>query len=57
MIRVCPERDAACPHGLSCPYSKDRYECDRLAEARDAGHKTATDYMKKAWSETLNGAQ
>lgn len=27
MIRVCPERDAICPHGMACPYSRD-YECD-----------------------------
>jgi len=27
MIRVCPKRDAICPHGLACPYSIDRYEC------------------------------
>jgi hypothetical protein len=27
MIRVCPKRDAECPHGMSCPYTIDRYEC------------------------------
>jgi hypothetical protein len=27
MIRVCPERDAVCPHGMDCPYVLDRYEC------------------------------
>ena len=27
MIRVCPKRDAACPHGMDCPYSIDRYHC------------------------------
>ena len=27
MIRVCPKRDAICPHGDGCPYSIDRYEC------------------------------
>lgn len=27
MIRVCPKRDAVCPHGMSCPYTIDRYEC------------------------------
>lgn len=27
MIRVCPKRDAICPHGMSCPYVIDRYEC------------------------------
>jgi len=26
-IRVCPERDAGCPHGLDCPWSDDRYSC------------------------------
>jgi hypothetical protein len=27
MIRVCPKRDAVCPHGMACPYTIDRYEC------------------------------
>lgn len=27
MIRVCPKRDAVCPHGMSCPYVIDRYDC------------------------------
>ena len=27
MIRVCPKRDAECPHGSDCPYAIDRYEC------------------------------
>jgi hypothetical protein len=27
MIRVCPGRDAVCPHGIDCPYGIDRYEC------------------------------
>lgn len=27
MARVCPERDAACPHGMACPYADDRYSC------------------------------
>lgn len=36
MIRVCPERDARCPHGLDCPYSIDRYRCDRRRELEDA---------------------
>jgi len=26
-LRVCPERDALCPHGMSCPYSHG-YRCD-----------------------------
>lgn len=26
-IRVCPERDARCPHGLNCPYWIDRGSC------------------------------
>jgi hypothetical protein len=26
-IRVCPERDAACPHGLYCPWAHERYSC------------------------------
>lgn len=27
MIRVCPERDGACPHGIDCPFVIDRYHC------------------------------
>ncbi len=27
-IRICPERDGRCPHGVGCPYPKDRYGCD-----------------------------
>lgn len=40
-IRVCPERDAVCPHGLGCPFA-DGWRCDieasraALAQAREA---------------------
>lgn len=27
MVRVCPKRDAVCPHGMECPYVKDAYSC------------------------------
>jgi chromosome segregation ATPase len=27
VIRVCPQRDAICPHGRNCPYTIDRYTC------------------------------
>lgn len=27
MTRVCPKRDAVCPHGMSCPYALDQYSC------------------------------
>jgi hypothetical protein len=27
MIRVCPKRDAVCPHGMGCGYAIDRYQC------------------------------
>lgn len=27
MTRICPKRDAVCPHGDECPYSIDQYEC------------------------------
>lgn len=27
MIRVCPKRDAICPHGSICPYAIDQYSC------------------------------
>ena len=30
-IRVCPERDGRCPHGIDCPYAIDRYRCDMEA--------------------------
>ncbi len=26
-VRVCPERDAVCPHGVGCPFVRDRYQC------------------------------
>lgn len=26
-VRVCPKRDAICPHGMHCPYWIDRYAC------------------------------
>jgi hypothetical protein len=33
MIRVCPKRDAVCPHGMGCPYVVDRYTCRDENEA------------------------
>ena len=27
MVRICPERDAVCPHGDNCQYAIDRYKC------------------------------
>ena len=27
MVRVCPKRDTVCPHGMSCPFSINRYMC------------------------------
>lgn len=30
-VRVCPERDARCPHGPDCPYWIDRGSCDMAA--------------------------
>ena len=38
MIRICPERDAACPAGMSCPYAKDRYACVPGWEGLDKSH-------------------
>jgi len=26
-LRICPERDAVCPHGPACPHVIDRYAC------------------------------
>lgn len=34
-IRVCPERDGRCPHGMDCPFTIDRYTCD-IASSRAA---------------------
>ena len=27
MVRVCPKRDAICPHGMGCKFTIDRYQC------------------------------
>jgi hypothetical protein len=34
MIRICPKRDAKCPHGMDCPYAVDRYTCAPEPEGR-----------------------
>lgn len=34
-LRVCPMRDAICPHGLNCPYA-DSYDCKPGWESRPA---------------------
>ena len=34
-VRVCPERDARCPHGMNCPFAVSRYQCD-IAASRTA---------------------
>ena len=34
MVRVCPERDTECPHGMSCPYALSRYQCKPGWDAR-----------------------
>jgi hypothetical protein len=34
-IRICPERDGPCPHGMSCAFTVDRYHCD-IAGSRAA---------------------
>lgn len=26
-MRICPKRDAVCPHGMDCPFTIDQYEC------------------------------
>jgi hypothetical protein len=37
-MRICPERDALCPHGMSCPFTVDRYTCSesQAMDSRDA---------------------
>jgi hypothetical protein len=37
-MRICPERDALCPHGMSCPFTVDRYTCNesQAMDSRDA---------------------
>jgi hypothetical protein len=34
-VRVCPKRDASCPHGINCPYVIDRYICREEAPMTD----------------------
>ena len=34
-IRVCPKRDAVCPHGMDCPYVIDAYSCKREIDMVD----------------------
>jgi hypothetical protein len=31
MVRICPERDGRCPHGIDCPFAIDRGSCDMIA--------------------------
>jgi hypothetical protein len=33
-IRVCPERDARCPHGIDCPFWIDLGSCDMEASRK-----------------------
>lgn len=28
IVRICPERDTYCPHGVSCAFTRGRYRCD-----------------------------
>ena len=39
MIRVCPKRDAVCPHGMACPYTIDEYTCrdERSSQPHPSG--------------------
>lgn len=39
MIRICPKRDAICPHGIDCPFAVDRYNC--RPDAREFAVKAA----------------
>jgi len=40
-IRVCPERDSRCPHGIECPFSADRYGCDMDGSRKALAIRTA----------------
>lgn len=43
MIRICPKRDARCPHGDDCPYAIDRYSCADEPASRPMTAPNATD--------------
>lgn len=46
--RICPERDAACPHGMDCPFADDRYSCKEGWSARTIPAPTPIDELVKA---------
>ena len=52
MIRVCPERDAACPHGMSCPYAFDRYTCWRPQPGTEGAPVTPAQPLRSKASRT-----
>lgn len=41
VIRVCPKRDAVCPHGIDCPYWKDGPDCPNEPKS-EAAHELLT---------------
>lgn len=60
MIRVCPERDARCPHGMSCPYV-DGYRCKEgwqsPATPKEAGQGDDPDWMTRLETARTEPAQ
>lgn len=47
MTRVCPERDAECPHGDECPFAIDRYSCNPLDFAFDAARLASDQFRSR----------
>jgi hypothetical protein len=54
MVRVCPKRDAVCPHGMDCPFVVDKYECK--PEPRSVGTIAHIDTGKRATALLLAAA-
>lgn len=40
-VRVCPERDGRCPHGMDCPFTRDRYTCDMNGSREEMARRRA----------------
>lgn len=53
MIRICPKRDARCPHGRTCRYA-DGYNCTEPARPSPTGEKVEAE--PAAWEAYWPGA-